>query len=609
MTKLFSMKTLAFAGAAAFALTLAAAPQAQAADTSKVELGWWDEDAQKYVVDDYTSVAVTVSTSAVTISDGKVEYFYSTPGSGKDARKWVSALAEVDDSDTADTDKKDKDGNPEKDKDGNVIQVPNNTYFTIPASDLAKGKKVDLYIATDSTGSIKSDKLVFDKKAKAKAVVTYTATGPAISIKSGSADVKDENASIEINSLYGGFSCKKVYLNKTQLEIINEMFKKEIDDGKIDLKTLSPKYCEGWDDNKKFTGFRREDLNTSLNTKFISNDPCTYQYSISVKVNASTTRVEHKDFSSEINQLLHKFFFDNYCARLQEIADIGGGQVEVTYYPANEDSYAPPTVVKAKIAGPKAAPKLGLKLAAGFNLKLKDSIKYRSFKEDTTDTKEIQWNVGKGSTAMTVPDLFATEFLKEVKVDSLTEYVLKDNMKIQIKTFDKNGKKSDSKVGTTTVYASAATPTALNVKIENKDVKKGKTTTTAAAVTFTVGDLKPTQTIAGKSSATSTLQYYVPGVTRKWTDAKASKTLQIANNKLPEKIYVRTKGIDASSKRTGTTFYEAASHILTIEVNKQDPKASKYAVTDSAIFVDASEATPKAFEDADKAKEESESKK
>ncbi len=119
MTKLFSMKTLAFAGAAAFALTLVAAPKADAAI------------AETDVEIDYSEGTVTVNKTdgATRTADGFGVYF----GNGKTADKAKKSLIVTPDTATA-------------------------TATTTPASisyDISNllGKKVNVAVATKADGS------------------------------------------------------------------------------------------------------------------------------------------------------------------------------------------------------------------------------------------------------------------------------------------------------------------------------------------------------------------------------------------------------------------------------------------------------------------------
>lgn len=179
MTKLFSVKSLAFAGAAAFALTLAAAPQADAAETAGIAI-------EKY---SYGDARLCASTSAINVVDGKAEYFYSVVASGKSAptKNYKSANAVVD----------------EIDKDNK------NVYFSVPGGELTKGKAKDLYIAGNSTGDVKTEALTYQKAPTIKAKVITTATGPSITLKINGKDADaNTNGYIEVASLYGGLSTK-----------------------------------------------------------------------------------------------------------------------------------------------------------------------------------------------------------------------------------------------------------------------------------------------------------------------------------------------------------------------------------------------------------------
>ncbi len=85
MTKLFSMKTLAFAGAAAFALTLAAAPKADAADAKITDIDHWDNNIYVITDGDLTST-----------KDGEVIYYQVAKEEGKLKKGKYSSIADED---------------------------------------------------------------------------------------------------------------------------------------------------------------------------------------------------------------------------------------------------------------------------------------------------------------------------------------------------------------------------------------------------------------------------------------------------------------------------------------------------------------------------------
>lgn len=131
MTKLFSMKTLAFAGAAAFALTLVAAPKADAAVDNKLD--------QTDVEVDYSAGVLTINnvsdgtTNGIDIThtaDGWGVYF----GNGKSADKAKKSLVVVPDTATA----------------TKTNTTPSSITYDI--SNLL-GKKVNVAVATKADGS------------------------------------------------------------------------------------------------------------------------------------------------------------------------------------------------------------------------------------------------------------------------------------------------------------------------------------------------------------------------------------------------------------------------------------------------------------------------
>ncbi len=85
MTKLFSMKTLAFAGAAAFALTLAAAPKADAADAKITDIDNCDNNIYVITDGDLTST-----------KDGEVIYYQVAKDENKLKKGKYSSIADED---------------------------------------------------------------------------------------------------------------------------------------------------------------------------------------------------------------------------------------------------------------------------------------------------------------------------------------------------------------------------------------------------------------------------------------------------------------------------------------------------------------------------------
>jgi hypothetical protein len=464
MTKLFSMKSLAFAGAAAFALTLAAAPQADAAETAKGGIEWGLEE-NDVISPDQSEIGVVVSQSAVKITNHTLEYYYATVKSSGAKKKWKAVSAnEYGDLGS-----------------GNYI-------FYVPLREITKDKAVDVYISADADGTVQTAKPVSYKAApKVKATLNNLTSGASIKVTVDGTEVK--TGSLKVKSVYGGFS---EYVDVADLA-----------DGDADLQ--------------------RE---------------------------------------------------------LKSAADFGGANFIVTYIPERKDTDDPLTVQlrgtgKLKVSATPKAPKVALKLAKGFSLKFKDTIKYRTFVSDTDEPET--WTTGNGQ-ALTMDTLFGTDHVTKTPTD---DYVLNDTMVIQAKTYDKNQKKMDSKITTTTVYASTATPSALtNVKVEqtvNTNTKKN-TTTTDASIKFDTKDLTLTQSATVSSGAVVTLQYY-DSTNKKWKDVNTSKGVTFKSGKIPTTVYVRVKATDYAAAKGDkkASQYEAAGKILTIKLDSNSPAdASTY---------------------------------
>ena len=271
---------------------------------------------------------------------------------------------------------------------------------------------------------------------------------------------------------------------------------------------------------------------------------------------------------------------------LQEAADMGGATFTVYYY--SEDEMTPAATAKLKVAATPKAPKLSMKLAKTFSLKLKDNIKYRAFTKEAGEPEEEAgkdtWTAGNGQ-ALTMKSLFGADFVAELPIDG--EFVLNDTMQLQTKTIDKKGKKVDSRITTTTIYKSTVTPGAVNAVITNKTTAKKSGTTTDAAIEFKTAGLTLSQDAVVSSGAVVTLQYY-DTTGKKWKDVKGtSQTITFKSGKIPDKIYVRVKGVDYKAgdakKGTKTAWFEAPGCVMTITMDKNDPASSTYSITDSAI--------------------------
>jgi hypothetical protein len=499
MTKLFSMKTLAFAGAAAFALTLAAAPQADAKTTYVNELigtvratgnnivvrdnvysyaKWEDNTMIDYYEvgkdsNDFANSAVAVvSESAVTLTNGKAEYYYSAAKKDKDPTKWT----------TVSTD------DFKKDENGNYVIV-------VPITELTKNKAVDLYFATDANGTGKTTKIVYNAAPKIKCTLTSTASGPSISVKQGSTELT--TGYISLYSQYNGFS----YYG-------------------IDLENGS----------------------------------------------------------------------ENLTKMLQRAADFGGATFTVTYKSKDTDTdntITPPATAKLKVSATPKAPTVGLKIAKAFTLKFKNTMEYRTFVKGESEPEK--WDDGT-NTALTLATLFGDKNVTKTDPD---DYVLNDTMVIQARTAAK-GTKTASKITTTTVYKSAATPSAVNVVIKTDTTTKKEVTTTGATIEFNTEGLSLTQNDAVSSSAVVALQYY-DSTAKKWQDVKSTNKVVYKSGKVPDTLYVRVKGTDYKAAK-GTTLasqYEAAGKVLTITLDKNDPaNESKYNYNGTAATAGAIDAKP-----------------
>lgn len=492
MTKLFSVKSLAFAGAAAFALTLTAAPQADAAETtpgiafeqrmsykteiiSKTEFDKLTDEQKKaysplegkkdkYIktteagfVDAISArvAKVVVSQSAVNIVDGKLEYYYASAKTGAEAKKWVAVST--------------TDYRSEADK---------NIYFTVPVSEITKGKAADVYIAADAEGAKRTTKIACKAAPKIKASLTKVTSGASIEIAEKS--TKMTAGTIEVKSQYGLFNAA---CNVADL-------------------------AEG-----------DEDL----------------------------------------------------IETLQNAADFGGAAFTIAYI--SDDEMTASATAKLKVSATPKAPKVSLKIAKAFSLKFKDTNQYRTFAKDLEeeDVEKVKWNTGNGQ-ALTMEGLFGKDNVTATAA-SATDFVLNNTMQLQAKTIDKKGKKMDSRIATTTIYKSAATPGAVNATVSNT-VKKGKSITTDASIKFATTDLALSQAEAVSSGAVVTLQYY-DTTSKKWKDVKnTEKAVTFKSGKIPDKVYVRVKGVDykAAKGDTKASYYEAPGRILTITLDKDDPE-------------------------------------
>lgn len=145
MTKLFSMKTLAFAGAAAFALTLVAAPKADAAVDNKLD----QTDVEvNYSAGLLTICNVSDGTNGIDVTrtaDGYGIYF----GNGKTADKAKKSFIVTPDTNTA-----------------TATATPSSIFYDI--SNLL-GKKVNVAVATKADGS---DAVTVELKESPKVKVT-----------------------------------------------------------------------------------------------------------------------------------------------------------------------------------------------------------------------------------------------------------------------------------------------------------------------------------------------------------------------------------------------------------------------------------------------------
>ena len=462
MTKLFSMKTLAFAGAAAFALTLAAAPQVSAAEDAKIAFDTTTDKNGKLVDNVSIDAAyVKIAASEANIVNGKIDYYYSSVKSGE-PKKWKAVSTKT------------------YRKDGDFYIV------TVPVNEISKNKAAEVYIAADAVGTLKVGPIKCSAAPKLKATINNLASGPSITLMDG---------------------------------------RSELNTGYISVRSQYSQYS--------------------------------YSYSYSYDYDS--------DFAFSANVESLKDGKDEYVIeQLQNLADFGGGTVIVEY--RSNDTMTPLATAKLKVPGVANAPKVGLKLAKGINLNVKDTMSYRTFKVSDGDAK-AQWVAGTGKV-----ESLETIFGKDNVVKTGDIETLENNMKIQIKTNAK-GKKLDSKIGTTTVYASAAAPTATNVKITNQ-VTTGKNPVTNASITFSTTGLTLTQAKSVSNSAIAVLEYKTKG-SNKWTEVKSNKpTVTIKNNKLPDEIYVRVKATDESAKKGKEAAYEVAGHVMTITVNKQDPASS-----------------------------------
>jgi len=203
MTKLFSMKTLAFAGAAAFALTLAAAPQAQAAEESKPAIIVDATNDYYSYINSYGYSQCIVPSSAVTIVDGKAQVYYCAVNTGKEAKKYTAILCAYHELDPNDEDSGDQELYTHYKLDSKI------SYYriTFPAGMYAKGKAKDIYIALDAAGTI-NEKLEYQATPKVKIAFKYTASGPAIDTTkfkiNGTAASGSSGGYIDVTGKYSG---------------------------------------------------------------------------------------------------------------------------------------------------------------------------------------------------------------------------------------------------------------------------------------------------------------------------------------------------------------------------------------------------------------------
>ena len=189
---------------------------------------------------------------------------------------------------------------------------------------------------------------------------------------------------------------------------------------------------------------------------------------------------------------------------------------------------------------------------------------------------------------MTIHGLFE-DYVRESAVSG--EYVLNENMQLQAKTFDKNNKKVDSRISTTTVYKSTVTPGAVNAVITSKTNTNKSGTTTDASIQFKTAGLTLSQEAVVSSGDVVTLQYNDGS---KWKDIKGTnQTITFKSGKIPDKIYVRVKGVDYKAgdakKGTKTAWFEAPGCVMTINMDKNDPASSTYSITSSAISLKATD--------------------
>ena len=468
MTRLFTMKSLAFAGAAAFALALAAAPQADAAEAAKPGI--------KLNSASVTSASITVSSSAVNVVDGKVEYYYGIVKNNK--TKWTSVTTERDC----------------KEEDGNYT-------FTVPVGEIAKGKATTLVIAADSTGdTLQTEAIECKATPKIKvALKTDLSSGPSITVQDK--NKQDLNGTVKLASQYGG-------------------------------------------------------------------------YEMEVDVNDSS-------FTENGDVDLMKF--------LEKVADAGGSSFTVTYQ--STDAMEPAATAKLKVSATPKAPKIGLKLAKAVSVSFKNAG-YTTFKATDTAPKKgtDHWvkTVDKQD-LKSLSDLFgdsATKYTSAQIAESVIPddaYVLPDNMKVQAYTLAKS-KKLDSRIATSLVYASAPTPSSVNVEISNSTkTTKGETEVNGAKIKFKVGDLTTTQAASGGALAVTLQNYDTEG--KKWKDVTDGKEVTFKDSKFPDYVFVRVKGGDYKVKGSSTTYYEAPGHIMAIKLDEDDPENdSAYATTDSSIL-------------------------
>jgi hypothetical protein len=442
-----------------------------------------------------TQADIIVSQSAVTVTDGKLEYYYSSVKKDKDPGKWKSVSTKI-----FTTDEK------------------GNYYFTVPVQEIAKGKEVDIYIAADADGTLQTKKISCNAAPKVKVTLVNLTSGPSVTVSVNKEETNE--GSIYLESQYSGFKS-------------SDNWYYSVEEGE------QTRLYEDYEDYEDYLWV--ENLST--------------------------------DGDKQLK------------AMLTDTANFGGATINVTY--VSKDRMTPNATAKLKVSATPKAPSVNLKLAKAFSLKFKDSIEYRTYAKGTSakEVSKISWTAGSGQ-AMTIDELFGTHVEKAASSD--TDFVLNDTMQIQAKTVDKNQKKTDSRIATTTVYKSAATPSAVNAVIKNISKKvKGGDVTTGATITFATTGLSLSQDAEVSSGAVLTLQYLEKDGT-KWKDvSKNKKSITYAtNDKIPEEIYVRVKAVDykAGKNNTKTAYYEAPGYVMTIKLDKDDPaNNSLYTTTDKAI--------------------------